>query len=336
MSRRLPFTKLHGAGNDFVLLDGLRETLPKDLTPLARAIADRHFGVGFDQMLVVRASDVADFRMEIYNADGSQVEMCANGIRAFYKYLRDAGHTKADEIGVETLSGVVRPRWAGPGRVRVDMGLPILAPAKIPTTLGSGDGPVLDVPIELASGGAMAGGGAATVTAAGDGAPAAGTAGGPTAPEAGAGTALWPGGPSQLIASSVSMGNPHCVIEVEDVDAVPLAAIGPVLEHHSAFPNRVNVELIEIVSRDRIRQRTWERGTGETLACGSGACAVAVSAMLRGVVDRAVTIELRGGELQIEWADPHSSVWMTGPAVTVFTGEWLMQDDAADERPQRA
>lgn len=321
MSRRLPFTKLHGAGNDFVLLDGLRETLPKDLTPLARAIADRHFGVGFDQMLVVRASDVADFRMEIYNADGSQVEMCANGIRAFYKYLRDAGHTQADEIGVETLSGVVRPRWAGPGRVRVDMGLPILAPAKIPTTLGSGDGPVLDVPIELASDAGLAAGGGGAI-------------GGGAA--AGAASALWPGGPSQLLVSSVSMGNPHCVIEVEDVDAVPLATIGPVLEHHAAFPNRVNVELIEIVSRDRIRQRTWERGTGETLACGSGACAVAVSAMLRGVVDRAVTIELRGGELQIEWADPHSSVWMTGPAVTVFTGEWLMQDDAADERPQRA
>jgi diaminopimelate epimerase len=263
--------------------------------------------------------------------------MCANGIRAFYKYLRDTGHTKADEIGVETLGGVVRPRWAGPGQVTVDMGLPILAPAKIPTTLASGDGPVLDVPIELPSAdGVTAAGGGFGATAAGSGAEALAAAG--------ADTSLWPGGPSRLLASSVSMGNPHCVIEVEDVDAVPLAAIGPLLEHHPAFPNRVNVELIEIVSRDRIRQRTWERGTGETLACGSGACAVAVSAMLRGVVDREVTVELRGGELRIAWADAQAPVLMTGPAVTVFTGEWPLQDDlkddsqddAADGRPQRA
>jgi len=287
MSRSLPFTKMHGAGNDFVLFDGLREDLPDDLSELARAIADRHFGVGFDQMLVVRAAagSDADFRMDIYNADGSQVEMCANGIRAFYKYLRDAGHTSEDEIGVETLSGVVRPRWAGRGQVKVDMGLPILIPEKIPTTLASGAGPVLDVPIDL--------------------------------PET-----LWPEGPEDLRASSVSMGNPHCVIQVKDIEAVPLASVGPALEHHVAFPNRVNVEFIEIVSRDHIRQRTWERGTGETLACGSGACAVAVSAMLRDVVDREVTIELRGGELRIAWADKSSSVWMTGPAATVFTAQW--------------
>jgi diaminopimelate epimerase len=289
MSRRLPFTKMHGAGNDFVLFDGLREALPADLSGLAREVADRHFGVGFDQMLVVRASQAADFRMDIYNADGSQVEMCANGIRAFYKYLRDAGHTQADEIGVETLSGVVRPQWAGPGRIKVDMGLPVLIPEKIPATLASGAGPVIDVPIEIA-------------------------------PD------LWPDGPESLRASSISMGNPHCVIEVEDVDVIPLASIGPALEHHVAFPNRVNVEFVEIVSRERIRQRTWERGTGETLACGSGACAVAVASMLRGVVDREVTIELRGGELRIAWADKTSSVWMTGPAATVFTGEWPLED----------
>jgi diaminopimelate epimerase len=299
MSRRLPFTKMHGAGNDFVVFDGLREDLPGDLSKLAREIADRHFGVGFDQMLVVRPSESADFRMDIYNADGSQVEMCANGIRAFYKYLRDAGHTSADEIGVETLSGVVRPRWAGPGLVTVDMGLPILIPEKIPTTLSSGAGPVLDVPIDLSTG-----------------------TGQPTT-----GEEVWPGGPEALRVSSVSMGNPHCVIETDDVDAVPLASVGPVLEHHVAFPNRVNVEFIQVVSRDRIRQRTWERGTGETLACGSGACAVAVTAMLRDVVDREVTIELRGGELQIAWPDKGASVLMTGPAATVFTGEWPIEGD---------
>ncbi|HEB88541.1 MAG TPA: diaminopimelate epimerase [Deltaproteobacteria bacterium] len=290
MTRPLPFTKMHGAGNDYVVLDALRDELPGDLAELARAISDRHFGVGFDQMLVVRPSDAADFRMDIYNADGSQVEMCANGIRAFYLYLREQGHTQADEIAVETLGGIVRPRWAGPGRVTVDMGLPILIPEKIPTTLATGAGPVLDVPIDLP-------------------------------PD------LWPEGPEDLRASSISIGNPHCVIQVDDVDAVPLDRVGPALEHHVAFPNRVNVEFIEIVSRDRIRQRTWERGTGETLACGSGACAVAVSAMLRGVVDRALTVELRGGELEITWADRNSPIWMTGPAATVFTGLWPLADD---------
>ncbi len=292
MSRKIPFTKMHGAGNDFVVFDGIRESLPGDLSQLARDIADRHFGVGFDQMLVVRPSQSADFRMDIYNADGSQVEMCANGIRAFYKYLRDAGHTKADMIAVETLSGVVRPQWAGEGLVKVDMGLPILIPEKIPTTLATGAGPVLDVPIELPD------------------------------------DVDWPGAPAELRASSISMGNPHCVIQVDDIDAIPLERVGPPLEHHVAFPNRVNVEFIEIVDRGRIRQRTWERGTGETLACGSGACAVAVSAMLRGVVDREVTIELRGGELQIAWADKKSSVWMTGPAATVFEGLWPVDEQS--------
>jgi len=292
MSRELPFTKMHGAGNDFVVFDGVREALPDDLSKLAQRVADRHFGVGFDQMLVVRPSDIADFRMDIYNADGSQVEMCANGIRAFYKYLRDNDLTGADEIGVETLSGVVHPRWAGEGRVTVDMGLPVLIPEKIPTTLATGPGPVLEVPIDLPAD-------------------------------------LWPESPSDLRASSISMGNPHCVIQVEDIDAIPLERVGPALEHHVAFPNRVNVEFIEIASRDRIRQRTWERGTGETLACGSGACAVAATAMLRNVVDRKVTIELRGGELAIEWADKQSSIFMTGPAATVFKGFFPVDDDSA-------
>ncbi len=291
MSRPIPFVKMHGAGNDFVLFDGIRNELPRDLSKLAREIADRHFGVGFDQMLVVRPSESADFCMDIYNADGSQVEMCANGIRAFYKYLRDAEHTSADEIGVETLGGIVRPQWAGQGRVKVDMGLPVLIPEKIPTTLATGAGPVLEVPIELPDG-------------------------------------LWPEAPSGLRASSISIGNPHCIIQVDEIDSVPLDRVGPALEHHVAFPNRVNVEFIEIKSRDRIRQRTWERGTGETLACGSGACAVAVASMLRGVVDREIAIELRGGELEIAWADKNSSIWMTGPATTVFDGVWAVDDDA--------
>ncbi len=271
----LAFTKMHGAGNDFIVLDGIRDELPP-IGPIAARLCDRHFGIGADQLLVVRRSTAADFRMEIYNADGSQVEMCANGIRAFFKYLRDRGHTAEDEIGVETLTGVVRPRWAGPGRVRVQMGRPVLEPAKIPTTLGSGSGPVLGVTLEV--------------------------------------------GGEHLRVSSVSMGNPHAVIFVADPDRAPVERLGPMIENHPAFPNRVNVEFATPVGRRRIRQRTWERGTGETLACGSGACAVAVVSILEGRVDREVTVELRGGELEIAWPGPESPVFMTGPATEVFTG----------------
>lgn len=283
MSRReLPFTKMHGAGNDFVVLDGIRSALPP-LEPLARRLADRHLGIGFDQLLVVRPSRAADFRMEIYNADGSQVEMCANGIRCFFQYLREAGHTEKDELRVETLSGVVTPRWAGPGRVTVEMGPPVLAPAKIPARLGDagGAGPLLDVPLFV--------------------------------------------GGRELRVSSVSMGNPHCVVFVDHVDAAPVETLGPQLERHDAFPNRVNVEFVEVVSRGHVRQRTWERGTGETLACGSGACATAVVAMLRGVADPKLRVELRGGDLEIAWAGGAASVFMTGPAVTVFTGRVLLE-----------
>ena len=277
----IEFTKMHGAGNDFVVLDATRQSLPP-LEELARRIADRHFGIGADQVLVVERPSPgadADFRMDIYNADGSRVEMCANGIRAFYEFLRSHGHTDADEVRVETLGGIVIPRRAGPGRVRVDMGLPVLAAAKIPTRLAprdGGDGPVLDVELEV--------------------------------------------GGDTLRVSSASMGNPHCIVEVADVDAFPVETVGPQIEQHEAFPNRVNVEFIQLESRERIRQRTWERGTGETLACGSGACAVAVTAMLRGVVERTVAIELRGGELEIVWESNDSHVFMTGPASEVFRG----------------
>ena len=277
MTQTLPFTKMHGAGNDFVVLDGIRHALPP-LEPLARRLADRHSGIGFDQLLVVRSSRAADFRMEIYNADGSQVEMCANGIRCFFQYLREAGHTSKEELRVETLSGVVTPRWAGAGRVTVDMGPPILAPAKIPTRLGdpSGAGPVLDVPLRVDD--------------------------------------------HELSVNSISMGNPHCVIYVPNVDDAPVETLGPKLERHDAFPNRVNVEFVQVVSRSHVRQRTWERGAVETLACGSGACATAVASMLRGVAEPRLRVELRGGDLEIGWAGGAASVFMTGPAATVFTG----------------
>ena len=272
----LGFTKLHGAGNDFVVLDGIREELPP-LEPLARRLLDRRFGIGGDQLLVARPSTAADFRMDIYNPDGSRAEMCANGIRAFYLWLREHGHTQREEVGVETLAGVVRPRSAGPGRVTVEMGRPVLAPEKIPTRLAAGgEGPVLDVPLEV------------------DG--------------------------ETLIVSSVSMGNPHCIVPVDDVERAPVERLGPRIERHAAFPNRVNVEFVQVMARDRVRQRTWERGTGETLACGSGACAVAVSTILRGRTDRELSVELRGGTLRIAWPANDAPVLMTGPAVEVFRG----------------
>ncbi len=280
MSLTLSFTKMHGAGNDFVVLDGVSSPLPP-IDRIARRIADRHLGIGCDQILVVRPSTSADFRMEIFNADGSQVEMCANGIRAFFKFLRDRGLTAKDEIGVETLGGIVRPRWAGSDLVSVDMGHPVLAPAKIPVRLGSGEGPVIDALLDVEG--------------------------------------------ESVVVSCVSMGNPHCVIFVPDVDAAPVEELGPRIERHAAFPNRVNVEFAQIVSRERVRQRTWERGTGETLACGSGACAVAVAGILRGALDRRLTIELRGGELALDWPAADARVSMTGPAAEVFTGQITLE-----------
>jgi diaminopimelate epimerase len=283
-SKLLDFTKMHGAGNDFVVLDGLSAALPADLSELSVRLADRHLGVGADQVLVLRPSRTADLFMEIYDADGSRVEMCGNGIRAVFKYMRDRALTDKDELAVETEGGrISRPRWVGEDRVRVDMGAPVLAPAEIPTTLGHGAGPVLGAPLEV------------------DG--------------------------RRYEVSSVSLGNPHAVLYVDDVDRAPVTTLGPRIEHHPAFPNRVNVEFVQQVTRQRLRQRTWERGTGETLACGSGACAVAVASILAGLVDRALVIELRGGELALEWPDDASSVFMTGPAAEVFTGRFPVEGE---------
>ncbi len=302
----IEFTKMHGAGNDFVMLDGIANELP-DMELFARRIGHRQLGIGCDQILVARRPrdpDTADFRMEIYNQDGSQVEMCGNGIRAFYKYLRDRGYTDQDALRVETLGGVVVPRWAGNDLVRVDMGRPVLAPAKIPTTIASGDGPVLDVTLSFA--GSLAGSFAGNL---------AGSFAGNLAGSLG-------GDGDSVVVSSASMGNPHAVIVVDDVETAPVATVGPLVENHPAFPARTNVEFIEIVSRSHIRQRTWERGVGETLACGSGACAVGVTAMLRGGVDREVRVELRGGDLHIEWQGDDAPVFMTGPAAEVFRGRF--------------
>jgi diaminopimelate epimerase len=202
--------------------------------------------------------------------------MCANGIRAFYKWLRDRGHARSDEIAVETLGGIVHPRWAGEDQVVVQMGRPIFAAEKIPTRLGHGEGPLIDIPLDV------------------DG--------------------------ERVLVTSLSMGNPHAVLFVADVETAPVATLGPRIENHAAFPNRVNVEFVQVLGRDRVRQRTWERGTGETLACGSGACAVGVACMLRGATEREITVELRGGELQIGWPANDAGVLMTGPATEVFAG----------------
>jgi len=278
---KLRFTKMHGAGNDFVFLDGIDTPLP-EIAPIASRLCDRHFGVGADQLLVLLPSsrkDV-DFRMVIYDADGSEVEMCGNGIRCLHRYVRSRGYTQKDEIAVETRGGVVRPRSDGE-LVRVDMGAPVLAPADIPTRLaaagGKPEGPVLRAPLDV------------------DGA--------------------------RYEASAVSMGNPHCVIVVDDPEKFPVETVGRKIEAHPSFPNRVNVEFVRPEGRGRIRQRTWERGTGETLACGSGACAAAVACALNDLTDRDVEVVLRGGTLRIHWDEKTNHVFMSGPAVEVFTGE---------------
>lgn len=278
----LPFVKMHGAGNDFVVLDGLRAKLPP-LPPLARKLADRRRSVGFDQLLVLLPpQNGGDFRMQIYNADGSEAEMCANGLRCFFEFVQQAGHSAAPVLRVETLAGIAQARRAGPGQVCVQMGPPRLAAADVPTTLGApGAGPLLDVPLTVEGRG--------------------------------------------LQISALSMGNPHCIVFVPDVEQAPVSQLGPAIEHHPAFPQRTNVAFAELQSRARVRQRTWERGVGETLACGSAACAVAVAGVLRGVLDEAVEIALPGGALHIAWPHsaegPEASVQMTGPAHTAFRGE---------------
>ena len=280
---RIPFTKMHGAGNDLVLIDCLAGDPVDDWGSFARFALDRRLGVGGDQLLLVQPSSRADFAMGIRNPDGSRAEMCANGIRAFFKYVRDRGLTDRDEIRVETLAGIVTPRWLGNNRVEVRMTPPVLEPEKVPTSLRAADGgsgPVLEVPLEI------------------DG--------------------------EEFLVSAISMGNPHCVVFVDDPDRVEIERFGPRLESHPAFPAGANVEFAAVRSRSAIAQRTWERGTGETLACGSGACAVTVAAVLTGRTERCVEIELRGGALELRWPEADGPVFMTGPAAHVFDGELLV------------
>ena len=272
---KLKFSKMHGLGNDFVVLDGIRQ--PLSLTPeQLRYLADRHFGVGCDQILLVETAGQpgVDFRYRIFNADGGEVEQCGNGARCFVRFVHDVGLTAKREIRVETQSGIITPRLEDDGNVTVNMGIPRFLPAEIPFL---GDGEAVIHALEVA-------------------------------------------GEAQQI-SVVSMGNPHAVQLVDNVDHAPVGTQGPLIENHARFPQRVNAGFMQVVGRHAIRLRVYERGAGETLACGTGACAAAVAGIRRGLLDSPVRVTTRGGDLAIAWAGPGQPVMMTGPAVTVFTGE---------------
>ena len=277
----LRFTKMHGLGNDFVVLDGIGQRV--GLTPAQlRRLADRRYGVGCDQILVVErpTRPDADFRYRIWNADGGEVEQCGNGARCFVKFVRDLGLTDKPRIRVETAGGIIVPEVVAGGEVAVDMGLPRFAPADIPF-VGEGDAVVR--PLEV------------------DG--------------------------EMLMVTLVSMGNPHAVQVVADVLHAPVTTQGPKLEHDPHFPERVNAGYMQVVDRATIRLRVWERGAGETPACGTGACAAVVTGIRRRLLDHAVRVETRGGVLTVAWADPGSSVIMTGSAARVFEGEWEVPAD---------
>lgn len=271
---KIAFTKMQGLGNDFVVIDAIHQSL--HLSPeQVRFIADRHRGVGCDQVLLVEAPDSGDvdFRYRIYNQDGSEVGQCGNGARCFVRFVVDKNLTNKTEIVVKTASGVIRPRLEADGQVTVDMGVPNFAPQSLPFEADVESDryklPIIDGEVEI---------------------------------------------------GAVSMGNPHAVVQVADVDAAPISRWGPAIENHPWFPQRVNVGFMQVLSRAQLRLRVYERGAGETQACGTGACAAMAVAHQWGMVDDAVTVQLPGGELLIRWAGGRSPLLMTGPAQTVFEG----------------
>lgn len=278
----MKFTKMHGLGNDFVMVDGLQEHLEEAALPdLARRVCDRHFGVGADGLILALPSERADFRMRLINADGSEAEHCGNGIRCVAKLVYDRGHTRGREITVETTGRInVLQLFAEGGQVesvRVDMAEPVFARGRLPMT-GPEEGEAVEEPVQA--------------------------------------------GGRELRFTCVSMGNPHAVTFVDqDPDTFPVRELGPLVENHPVFPRRTNVEFIQVLGPEELKMRVWERGAGETLACGTGACASVVAAARTGRASRRAVVHLAGGDLRIEWGDDNH-VYMTGPAVTVFEGEY--------------
>ena len=268
------FSKMHGLGNDFMVLDLVTQRVRIDAA-LVRTLADRNFGVGFDQLLLVeppRDPDM-DFRYRIFNADGTEVEHCGNGARCFAKFVRDRRLTGKSTLRVETASGIIELRVRRDNQIEVNMGVPVLEPEQIPFTAG-----------------------------------------------ARANSYQLEANDEQLMIGAVSMGNPHAVLQVADIDMAPVATLGPLLENHPSFPQRVNAGFMQVVSANEINLRVYERGAGETLACGTGACAAAVAGVLQDLLDSSVTVNLPGGSLKIDWPGEGQSVIMTGPATTVFHG----------------
>ncbi|MEE9613395.1 MAG: diaminopimelate epimerase [Thermodesulfobacteriota bacterium] len=265
------FTKMHGLGNDFIIIDCRRRAI-KNPSQVVKKLSRRRFAVGFDQAILLKGSRRADFRMEIYNNDGGRVEMCGNGIRCLASYIWKRGIRKKSPLEIETPAGIIRPEKAGK-LIKVDMGSPVTKGRLIPVR---SDEAVISRPFRVKD--------------------------------------------RTLKITCVSMGNPHCVIFVKDVDGFPVTEFGPIIERAKFFPKRTNVEFVEIMSRKRLKMRVWERGSGETLACGTGASAAAVAAHLNGLADRSVTVRLRGGNLKIHWSSKKNRVYMTGPAEEVFEG----------------
>ena len=277
----MKFTKMQGCGNDYVYVDGARETIPEERkSEVVKFLSDRHFGIGGDGVIFINPSDVADFEMEMYNMDGSRSEMCGNGIRCVGKYVYDHGLTQKTSLTIVScgknkyLDLTVEDGKVT--KVRVNMGSPILEAAEVPVVAEKS--PVVDTPITV------------------DG--------------------------KEYRMTCVSMGNPHAVVYVDEmIDDETMAKIGPLFEHHERFPRRVNTEFVKVLSRERVQMRVWERGTGETLACGTGACAVTVASILNGLTGDRITVELLGGNLEIFWDRKENVVYMTGSATTVFEGE---------------
>ena len=288
----MKFTKMQGIGNDYVYVNCFQEKVNHP-EALAVKVSDRHFGIGSDGLILIKPSETADFEMEMYNADGSRGAMCGNGIRCVAKYVYDYGLTDKTRISVATGSGIkyldLTVENGKVARVRVDMGAPIREASRIPVRPAEAENPELDGDSEIVGEKLKVDGQDYTVTC-------------------------------------VSMGNPHCIVCVDDVDGLDIEKTGPKFEHHPFFPDRVNTEFIRVIDRHTVQMRVWERGSGETLACGTGACAVAVACILNGWTEEQVTVKLLGGDLDILWDREKDTVWMTGPAETVFDGEIQSED----------